>query len=180
MERGNMKRGNMKRDDHKRVTGDLEICDMDFANPAHCAGLVRVLDSYASGPVGGGKPLSAEVRQRLVPALRELPSARIVLAFRGDQPVGLAICFLAFSTFHARPLLNIHDLAVVPEHRGQGVGRALLEAVETRARQGGCVKLTLEVQESNRRAWDFYLDFGFADFEIAGPTPTRFLSKPLA
>ena len=160
--------------------GDLEIRDVDFADPAHGAGILRVLDTYASDPVGGGKPLDVEVRQRLVPALREHPAAMVVLAFREDQPVGLAICFLAFSTFQARPLLNIHDLAVVPEYRGQGVGRALLGAVETRARQRGCIKLTLEVQENNRRAWDFYRDVGFADFVIAGSAPTRFLSKPLA
>ena len=52
----------------------LEIHQADFDDPVHRAGIVEVLDSYASDPVGGGEPLSSEVRQRLVPALRYHPS----------------------------------------------------------------------------------------------------------
>jgi ribosomal protein S18 acetylase RimI-like enzyme len=93
----------------------------------------------------------------------------------------VAVCFLGFSTFAARPLLNVHDLAVLPECRGKGVGRALLEAAEARARAHGCCKLTLEVQDSNQRARGLYASFGFADYVLggAGPTPTRFLTKRL-
>jgi len=40
------------------------------------------------------------------------------------------VCFRGFSTFAAAPLINVHDLAVVPGFRGQGIGRRLLEAVE--------------------------------------------------
>ncbi|MDP7573186.1 MAG: GNAT family N-acetyltransferase, partial [Myxococcota bacterium] len=95
------------------------------------------------------------------------------------RPVGVAVCFLGFSTFQARPLLNIHDLAVLPEWRGRGVGRALLAAAEDRARQRGCCKLTLEVQDSNRRALQLYERFGFSDFVIGDSGPTRFLAKLL-
>lgn len=69
---------------------------------------------------------------------------------------GPLTCFLGFSTFAAKPTVNIHDLAVLPEHRGQGVGTALLAAVERAARERGCAKVTLEVQENNRRARAVY------------------------
>jgi len=85
---------------------------------------------------------------------------------------------LGFSTFQARPLLNIHDLAVVPDWRGQGIGRALLEAVEVEAIQRGCCKITLEVQDANRQARGLYERYGFADFVVAN-SPTRFLCKLL-
>jgi ribosomal protein S18 acetylase RimI-like enzyme len=91
----------------------------------------------------------------------------------------LAVCFFGFSTFQARPLLNIHDLAVVPEYRGRGVGRALLEAAEARAAERGCCKLTLEVQDANPRARQLYERYGFGDFVIGTPAPTRFLSKAI-
>ena len=71
--------------------------------------------------------------------------------------------FVGFSTFAASPLINIHDLHVEPEWRRQGVARLLLEAVEARARELGCSKLTLEVQEHNRAALALYARAGFTD-----------------
>jgi ribosomal protein S18 acetylase RimI-like enzyme len=156
----------------------LEIREADFADPAHRAAIVEVLDSYASDPLGGGHPLPADVRQRLVDGLRDHPTALVLLAFADQRAVGIAVCFLGFSTFQARPLLNIHDLAVVPGSRGSGIGRALLGAAEIRARERGCCRLTLEVQDDNRRARALYQRFGFVDYEVAN-SPTRFLVKPL-
>jgi ribosomal protein S18 acetylase RimI-like enzyme len=103
----------------------------------------------------------------------------VLLALEGERPVGMAICFVGFSTFQARPLLNIHDLAVVPDCRGQGIGRALLAEAEKQALLRGCCKLTLEVREDNLPARSLYERFGFADFAVGKPVPTRFLSKPL-
>jgi len=156
----------------------FEIREADFADPSDGEAIVALLDSYASDPVGGGRPLDPDVRARLVPGLRSHPTALVLLAFRGARPVGIATCFFGFSTFSARPLLNVHDLAVVPECRGGGVGRRLLEAAEARARARGCCKLTLEVQDDNRRARGLYASFGFVDFVVAG-SATRFLTKPL-
>lgn len=155
------------------------VREADLKSSADAAALVAVLDSYASDPVGGGEPLAAEVRERLVPGLREQPNALVLLAFDDERPIGIAVCFFGFSTFKARPLLNIHDLAVVPEARGQGVGRSLLAAAEERARERGCCRLTLEVQESNAPARALYDRFGFTDYVIQEPVPTRFLTKSL-
>ena len=157
---------------------DVRIREADCANPVDGAGVVDVLNSYASDPIGGGQPLSPEVRERLPLGLRDHPTTLVLLAFVKERPVGVAVCFFGFSTFQARPLLNIHDLAVVPEWRGQGIGGALLEAVEAKAIRRGCCKITLEVQDANRRARGLYERNGFADFVI-GNSPTRFLCKPL-
>jgi GNAT superfamily N-acetyltransferase len=158
---------------------DITIREADLADPADCAGIVDILDSYASDRIGGGEPLSPEVRARLPLLLRNHPTTIVLLALSDGRPVGVAVCFLGLSTFHARPLLNIHDLAVVPEWRGKGVGRALLESVESHASRLGCCKITLEVQDSNSRARALYEQFGFADFVLGDSGPTRFLSKPL-
>ena len=157
----------------------VDVREADFADRADGDAIVAVLDSYASDSVGGGQPLGADVRRRLVPALRDHPTALVLLAFAGRRAVGIAVCFFGFSTFQARPLLNIHDLAVVPEYRGRGVGRALLEAAETHARRRGCCKLTLEVQDDNGRARVLYERFGFVDYVLGDSAPTRFLHKPL-
>jgi GNAT superfamily N-acetyltransferase len=158
----------------------IDIREADWNEPSHCLGLLDLLDNYASAPVGGGTSLSADVRQRLIPALREQASALVLLAFAAEKPVGVASCFFGFSTFQARPLLNVHDLAVLPEFQGRGIGRALLAAAEERARARGCCKLTLEVREDNHGARKLYLERGFRDFELSGKSyPTLFLSKPL-
>ncbi|MGH9035113.1 MAG: GNAT family N-acetyltransferase [Acidimicrobiia bacterium] len=55
---------------------------------------------------------------------------RVVLAEPDDAPgvvAGLAIWFPTYSTFRGRPGIWLEDLFVRPEHRGQGVGRALLD-----------------------------------------------------
>jgi GNAT superfamily N-acetyltransferase len=112
--------------------------------------------------MGNGGPLPSDVIERLIPGLRSHPTTMIFLAYSGGQAVGIATCFRGFSTFQARPLMNIHDLAVLPDHRGYGVGPALLTAIERRAREIGCCKLTLEVQENNERARRAYARAGFA------------------
>jgi ribosomal protein S18 acetylase RimI-like enzyme len=159
----------------------IEIREMDFADEAHTAGLLRVLDSYACEDMGGGAPLDPEARQRLIPALREQANALLLLALQDGAVTGIATCFFGFSTFAARPLLNVHDLAVLPASRGRGIGRALLAAAEERARARGCAKLTLEVREDNTRARGLYQERGFRDFQLAGASHrTYFLVKPLS
>ena len=157
---------------------EVRISDAVLDDPAHARGLVELLDGYASEPAGGSRPLSDDVRARLIPALRAQEGAVILLALADERPVGAAVCFRGFSTFAARPLLNVHDLAVLPDYRGRGIGRALLAAVEDRARKLGCCKLTLEVQSDNAPARALYRSAGFGDFAPgAEPKPTLFLEK---
>jgi GNAT superfamily N-acetyltransferase len=116
--------------------------------------------AYARDPMGNGADLADDVQAQLIERLRLHPTTHIFLAFAQPQAIGIATCFLGFSTFVARPLLNIHDLYVVPLYRGRGVGRLLLAAVEEKARALNCCKLTLEVQEHNP-ALALYHHFGF-------------------
>ena len=157
----------------------LHIRKADLADSRDAAATVAVVDSYAVDPVGGGQPLPLDVRERLIPALRSHPTTLVLLACADEEPAGVAVCFFGLSTFKARPLLNIHDLAVVPKYRGMGVGRALLQAAEEHARRAGCCKMTLEVQDDNTRARGLYRRCGFEDFVIGNSAPTRFLAKPL-
>ena len=152
----------------------LRIRPADLADPRDADAITTILNSYASEPVGGGHPLPPDVRERVVPALRDHPAALVLLAFAAGTPVGIAVGFFGFSTFRARPLLNVHDLAVLPAYRNKGVGSALLSAAEEHARRRGCCRLTLEVLESNSAARALYRRFGFDD-----STVSRFLVKPL-
>lgn len=147
---------------------DIDIITANLSDPAHALALLTVLDAYAADPMGAGHRLAPEVRQRLIPALRVLPGAYQLLALAGDEPVGAAVCFTGFSTFRAMPLTNIHDLAVLPGWRRQGVGGRLLARVEALALARGHCKLTLEVRDDNPGARALYRRLGFGAAEAEG------------
>jgi GNAT superfamily N-acetyltransferase len=99
---------------------------------------------------------------------------------RASASSALPSAFAGFSTFNARPLLNLHHLTVRPEEQRQGLGRALLEAVEQRARELRCCKLTLEAHEDNSRARNLYAAFGFDRHHVGeGTKATFFFEKRL-
>jgi GNAT superfamily N-acetyltransferase len=137
------------------------IVKADLNRPEHQQAVIAMTAAYALDEMGNGGPLPPDVIERLVPGLQSHPTMIVFLAFVDDVAVGIATCFLGFSTFAARPLINVHDLSVLPEHRGRGIGQTLLRAVEAAARERGCVKVTLEVQENNQRARQIYERAGF-------------------
>lgn len=140
----------------------IEVVETDLLRPEHQSATLDLLDAYARDPMGNGAPLSADVRRRLIPGLREHPTTMVFLAYSDGVAIGLAVCFRGFSTFAAKPLINIHDLVVLSTHRGRGIGRRLIEAVAEKGRLLDCCKLTLEVLENNQRARRLYDSAGFA------------------
>ena len=152
----------------------------DYRNDIDRLAVLSLMDCYANDPMGGAELLSADVRERLCDALAEHPGALSIIAWQGDRAVGLINTFLGFSTFKARPLMNIHDVIVRPENRRQGIAALMLDAVASEARQQGCCKLTLEVLEGNRAARQRYLDSGFVDYQLKPEFGVaRFMEKAL-
>ena len=151
-----------------------------LTDPADAAAYRQLLDAYAADPMGQGSPLAAPVLDRVVSDLAAHPTAWIYLAGYDAHPRGFATCFLGYSTFRARPLLNIHDIAVHPAARGRGLARCLLRHIATEAGAYGCCKLTLEVREDNPLAADLYRSEGFGAARGQGePVQYLFLEKNL-
>ncbi|MGE1156256.1 GNAT family N-acetyltransferase [Pseudomonas kitaguniensis] len=161
-------------------TPDILVLQASYTNPVHAEAIGLVLNQYAKDPMGGGHPLAADVLQQLPAELAKRAHAFSVLAFVGGEPAGLINCFEGFSTFACRPLINVHDVAVVNQFRGLGLSQKMLQKVEEIARQRGCCKITLEVLEGNDVAQSAYRKFGF-DQSIFDPAHGRMLSwsKPL-
>ena len=161
---------------------EIEIVKADLSNARHQCAIVSMMDAYSADPMGDAKPLSDYARQNLIPGLREHPTSLVFLAIDGDHPCGIATCFRGFSTFAAKPLVNISDFYVDPTFRGRGIGRMLLDAIFDEAVSTGCCKLTLEVQQNNSRARSIYGKFGFtqavyaADSEGGG---SLYMVKPI-
>ncbi|MPQ86874.1 GNAT family N-acetyltransferase [Pseudomonas sp. MAFF 730085] len=161
-------------------TPDILVLQASYTNPVHAEAIGLVLNQYAKDPMGGGHPLAADLLQQLPAELAKRAHAFSVLAFVGGEPAGLINCFEGFSTFACRPLINVHDVAVVNQFRGLGLSQKMLQKVEEIARQRGCCKITLEVLEGNDVAHSAYRKFGF-DQSIFDPAHGRMLSwsKPL-
>lgn len=145
-----------------------DVVTADLDNPEHANAVLTVLNAYASDPMGGGEPLSAHTQKNLIASLKKRSNIYTILAFDSQEPIGIALCFEGFSTFACKPLLNIHDFAVVPKYRDQGVGTQLLARVKQLARNLGCCKITLEVLDGNAPAKALYVSQGFAPYTL-GP-----------
>jgi ribosomal protein S18 acetylase RimI-like enzyme len=72
----------------------------------------------------------------------------------------MAIHFLNFSTWTGRVGIYLEDLYVRPEHRGRGVGRALLADLARTAHARGYARLDWSVLDWNESALAFYRAIG--------------------
>lgn len=163
----------------------ITVRQADYAQPADAAALVALLDAYAQDPAGGGQPLSEFAKTHLVAALAKRQGAYSVLAFAegpyGHQiPVGVVNCLEGFSTFACRPLVNVHDVAVLPGFRGQGIAAKMLALAEQLAIEAGACKLTLEVLSGNTGAASLYEKLGFESYRLDPQWgDARFMHKKL-
>ena len=106
------------------------------------------------------------------------PAAEAILAEVAGAPVGFALCFTTFSTFRGQPGLYLEDIFVRPEHRGRGIGKALLTEVARRAVERGCGRLEWSVLDWNSPAIGFYQALGARPMD--GWTVYRLDGEPLA
>ncbi|MFT7470151.1 MAG: ribosomal protein S18 acetylase RimI-like enzyme [Kiritimatiellia bacterium] len=139
---------------------------VNYLDGKHAADISYLMNCYASDPMGGGSPLSTEITSRLATELSKIPHAFSVICYVSGKPAGLINCFEAFSTFKCKPIVNVHDIIVVEEFRGQGISHLLLQDIENIAAEKDCCKITLEVLEGNIPAKNSYIKFGFKDYEL--------------
>jgi len=109
------------------------------------------------------------------------PAAECLLAFSAaGQPAGFAVHFTNYSTFLAKPGLYLEDLFVKPEHRGQGIGKALLLHLARLANERGCGRMEWAVLDWNQPAIEFYESLGaerkhdWTICRLTGPALSRF------
>ena len=144
----------------------MNIVQANYDNQKHRQIICDLMNHYAQDPMGGGEALTKEVLDNLVAGLKAFGKATTFLVYDNDKAIGLINCILGFSTFKAKPLMNIHDVIVKDGYRGKGVTQLMLKAVEELAVELGCCKLTLEVLEGNKPAIRAYKKYGFDGYEL--------------
>lgn len=86
----------------------------------------------------------------------ENSKAECVIGYYENKPVGFAIFFHNYSTFLAKPGIYLEDLFVLPEMRGKGFGKKLLQYLANLAIERNCGRLEWWVLNWNKPAIDFY------------------------
>ncbi len=90
----------------------------------------------------------------------ERPRFHVLLAEWRGRVAGFAFYFFNYSTWQGRAGLYLEDLFVRPEHRGRGLGKALLVALAREAVARGCGRFQWQVLDWNKPAIDFYEQLG--------------------
>jgi GNAT superfamily N-acetyltransferase len=88
------------------------------------------------------------------------PFVEALVAEDGGAPAGFALFFHNYSTFLTKPGIYLEDVFVKPEHRGRGIGRALLARLAALAVERGCGRLEWAVLDWNAPAIGFYESLG--------------------
>jgi GNAT superfamily N-acetyltransferase len=124
--------------------------------------IAPLFDSYRQfyGVAPDAQAAAAFIRDRF-----QAKESVIFLAEAGAEgarePVGFVQLFPSFSSVAACRIWVLNDLFVAADARGQGVGRALMEAARQHAIQTRAKRLTLETMAENRAAWSLYEDLGY-------------------
>jgi GNAT superfamily N-acetyltransferase len=91
------------------------------------------------------------------------PAVRFLIAKDDRQAIGFINFSVRRTALHPGPSGLIDELVVAESHRGQGVGRLLVEACITECRKLGCSELEVSTEKSNNAARSFYKRCGFED-----------------
>jgi ribosomal protein S18 acetylase RimI-like enzyme len=92
----------------------------------------------------------------------------------GDGPDGFALMRFRPSYYAAASECYLAELYVVPEKRGQGIGRKLMAAVLDAARARGATHIDLNTSEDDRGARALYESLGFTNREGRPDGPTMY------
>ena len=103
------------------------------------------------------------------------PKYRCIIADWDNAPAGFAFFFYNYSTWRGRPGIYLEDLFVLPEMRGKGIGKALLQHLAQIAVREKCYGIRWMVLEWNEPALRFYESLGA---EILGEWETMLLTGP--
>jgi len=109
--------------------------------------------------------------------------AEVLLGFLADRPVAFAVFFQNFSTFLAKPGLYLEDLFVLPDMRGRGFGKAMLNRLAEIAVERDCGRFEWAVLDWNEPAICFYKNLGavalddWTTFRVTGPALKRLAGK---
>lgn len=146
---------------------DVGIRLAGLADSHAVAVLLHDFNTEFSFPTPGVESLTARIRALL-------GGGEVTVLLAGEPPRGLALTRLRPSIWSEGLDAYLEELYVAPPERGQGLGRALLAATMTAARDAGALRMEVGTSETDTAARRLYESSGFSDRE-GGPGGPRML-----
>ncbi|MDA3930557.1 MAG: GNAT family N-acetyltransferase [Prolixibacteraceae bacterium] len=143
----------------------IEVIVGDIHKHEDQKAMLVMLDLYMQDPMGGERNLESKLATRNIEGLKKQANYVFFLAKVNGVVAGIANCFLAFSTFKGKQLINIHDFAVDPKFRRMGIGEAMMGKIVDYCNENNLCKITLEVRKDNFGAKKLYEKTGFKESE---------------
>ena len=143
--------------------------DLRVGGPEDAALLGRMLFEF-NAEYGETEPSAEQVAELAGP---QLASGEVAVVFGpGDPPAGFAQLRYRNSLYEAGPDACLEELWVRPEARGNGLGRALLEAAMDLARRHGATRMDLNTSVTDVAARALYASCGFTNEELGPGGPS--------
>lgn len=128
-----------------------------LAGPDDADTILALLHELAAFEAGTVTATAADLAQALRAGQLEA-----LLAFDGDQAIGLLSLLPSYSSWRGQAGAVIHDLYVRPAARRLGSGKALVQAAFALARHRHWHRLDVNVLDWNQAAQHFYASLGLA------------------
>ena len=138
-----------------------------MADAAEVARLLHDFNTEFSSPTPGVEALTERGRQLLA-------TGEMTVLLAGERPDGIALMRFRRSIWSGALDAHLEELYVAPERRGEGLGRALLEAAMETARAAGATRMDLGTEETDTEARALYESCGFSNREGGPDGPLMF------
>jgi GNAT superfamily N-acetyltransferase len=148
------------------VAGDAET-GIWLASAVDAPAFGRLLHAF-NVEFGESTPDAAVIAERAAPLIE---SGEVTVLFAGDGPNGFAELRFRPSLYTGALDAYLGELYVIPERRGHGLGRALLEAAMQHARERGAARIELNTSEDDVAARALYESTGFTNREGGAEGP---------
>ncbi|MEP7075565.1 MAG: GNAT family N-acetyltransferase [Acidobacteriota bacterium] len=83
-----------------------------------------------------------------------------LVAYRGLAPAAYSLMYPNFASFRGQKGMYLEDIYITPDHRGSGLGAAMLAEIAKLARSQGCERIDFVVLDWNAPAIKFYEKYG--------------------
>ena len=103
-----------------------------------------------------------EKHERALKLLFKEPYSVIFVAEDEGKVIGMISCFTFVSSAMGEKATLVEDFVVAESHRGQGIGKALMDAVKAYLKETGQHRITLMTDALNTRGHKFYEAEGFS------------------
>lgn len=140
------------------MSSEIPVRRAAVADAPEVARLLHDFNTEFDDPTPGVEALTA--RARLL-----LAEGEMTVLLGGERPDGIALIRLRPAIWTEGLDAYLEELYVAPERRGEGIGRALLEAAMDAARDGGAVRIDLGTSVDDTAAIALYESCGFSNRE---------------